>query len=74
MTRPTPEQREATRHPDPRQRAVMHQRWEHLLFLHWSVEPDLIQRTLPPGLHADTFDSTGWLGLVPFAMRGVRPT
>ncbi len=74
MTRPTPEQREATRHPDPRQRAVMHQRWEHLLFLHWSVEPDLIQRTIPPGLHADTFDSTGWLGLVPFAMRGVRPT
>jgi uncharacterized protein YqjF (DUF2071 family) len=74
MTSPTNEQREAARHPDTRQRAVMHQRWENLLFLHWSVEPDLIQRTLPPGLHADTFDGTGWLGLVPFAMRGGRPT
>jgi len=73
MTRPTPEQREAARHPDPRQRTVMHQRWENLLFLHWAIDRDLIQRTLPPGLHADTFAGTGWLGLVPFAMRGVRP-
>ena len=37
--RPTPEQREAARHPDPRQRTVMHQRWENLLFLHWAIEP-----------------------------------
>ncbi|MEX1045279.1 MAG: DUF2071 domain-containing protein [Chthoniobacterales bacterium] len=74
MTRPTPDQREAARHPAPRQRTVMRQRWENLLFLHWSVEPGLIQRTLPPGLHADTFDDAGWLGIVPFAMRGVRPT
>jgi len=51
----------------------MHQRWEHLLFLHWPIEPDLIQRTLPPGLHVDTFDHSGWLGIVPFSMRGVRP-
>lgn len=73
MTSPTYAQREAARSPDPRQHTVMHQRWENLLFLHWSVAPDLIQKTLPPGLHVDTFDRTGWLGLVPFAMRGVRP-
>ena len=73
MTRPTPEQREAARRPDPRHRTVMHQRWENLLFLHWAIDPDLIQRTLPPGLHADTFDGHGWLGIVPFAMRDVRP-
>lgn len=73
MIRPTPEQREAARHPGPRHRTVMHQRWENLLFLHWAIEPDLIRRTLPPGLHADTFDGHGWLGIVPFAMRGVRP-
>ena len=73
MTRPTPEQLEAARHPDPHHRTVMHQRWENLLFLHWAIDPDLIQRTLPPGLHADTFDGQGWLGIVPFAMRDVRP-
>jgi uncharacterized protein YqjF (DUF2071 family) len=73
MTQPTPEQREAARHPAPTCRAVMHQRWENLLFLHWSLDRDLIQRTLPRGLHADTFDGHAWLGIVPFAMRGVRP-
>lgn len=74
MTRPTTEQREAARHPDPHLRTVMHQRWENLLFLHWAIDPDLIQRTLPSGLHADTFEGQSWLGIVPFAMRGVRPS
>ena len=73
MTSPTSEQREAAQHPDPRQCTVMHQRWENLLFLHWSITPELIQRTLPPGLHADTFAGDAWLGIVPFAMRAVRP-
>lgn len=73
MIRPTHELREAARHPDPRRRAVMHQRWEELLFLHWAVDRDAIQQTLPPGLHCDTFAGTGWLAIVPFAMRDVRP-
>jgi uncharacterized protein YqjF (DUF2071 family) len=51
----------------------MYQRWEHLLFLHWAVGREVIQRSLPHGLYADTFDGSGWLGIVPFAMRDVRP-
>jgi uncharacterized protein YqjF (DUF2071 family) len=74
MNRPTAEQREAARHPASSRRTVMHQRWENLLFLHWTIDRDIIQQTLPPGLHADTFAGTAWLGLVPFAMRDVRPT
>jgi uncharacterized protein len=53
--------------------AVMFQRWLHLLFLHWPVEPEAIQRTLPAGLEVDTFADKGWVGIVPFFMRGVRP-
>ena len=73
MTRPTPEQRLAARHPHPRHRTVMYQRWENLLFLHWAVDPHIVQDKLPPGLHVDTFEGHGWLGIVPFAMRDVRP-
>jgi len=73
MIRPTPALREAARHPDPQRRVVMRQRWEHLLFLHWTVDRETIQKTLPEGLHCDTFAGTGWLGIVPFAMRDVRP-
>jgi uncharacterized protein YqjF (DUF2071 family) len=55
------------------QKTVMFQRWEHLLFLHWAVKPDLIQATLPSGLEVDTFSDTAWVGIVPFFMGGVRP-
>jgi uncharacterized protein len=52
---------------------VMFQRWCHLLFLHWPLEPQTIQSTLPSGLEVDTFAGQGWIGIVPFFMRGVRP-
>jgi uncharacterized protein YqjF (DUF2071 family) len=56
-----------------KQPVVMYQRWEELLFLHWSFDPAVIQQTLPPGLEVDTFDGRAWLGVVPFFMSGVRP-
>jgi hypothetical protein len=52
---------------------AMYQSWRNLLFLHWAVEPELIQRTLPPGLHVDTFDGCAYLGVVPFFMDNIRP-
>ncbi len=51
----------------------MYQSWQDLLFLHWSVDPQLLEDTLPEGLSLDTFDGKGWVGIVPFFMRGVRP-
>jgi uncharacterized protein YqjF (DUF2071 family) len=53
---------------------LMHQQWLHLLFLHWPVPPNEVQRLLPRGLAVDTFDGTAYVGLVPFTMRGVRPS
>ena len=61
-----------TRKPADRS-PVMFQRWAHLLFLHWRVDPDMIQATLPPGLFVDTYDKEAWLGIVPFFMEGLRP-
>ncbi len=51
----------------------MFQRWEHLLFLHWQIEPEVLQATLPKGLRMDTYDGKAWLAIVPFRMSGVRP-
>jgi len=51
----------------------MYQRWEELLFLHWSFDPSAVQETLPPGLRVDTFEGKAWIGVVPFFMSGVRP-
>jgi len=53
-------------------RATMVHRWDHLTFLHWDYDPDLVQAFLPPGLTVDTYHGRAWVGLVPFFME-VRP-
>ncbi len=73
MTEPTLDQRLAVCQRPLNRSPVMYQSWQKLLFLHWEVEPQVIQATLPPGLTVDTFDGRGYLGVVPFYMRGIRP-
>lgn len=51
----------------------MHQRWEDLLFLHWRLPVEVVQRTLPEGLQVDRFDGFAWVGVVPFFMKRIRP-
>jgi uncharacterized protein YqjF (DUF2071 family) len=53
--------------------SVMSQSWQQLLFLHWVVPTELLQRLLPTGLTIDTFEGRAYVGLVPFAMRKVKP-
>lgn len=72
ITPPTMQQRLVERQR-PDGPVVMYQRWEHLLFLHWEWDPALVQATLPPGLHVDTFAGRAYLGVVPLFMRNVRP-
>lgn len=69
---PTRDQRLAAR-GRPGGFPVMRQRWADLLFLHWQVDPALIQARLPEGLFVDTFGGSAWLGVVPFSMEKVRP-
>lgn len=57
----------------PSGRVVMKQRWSHLLFLHWEIDPELVQRSLPEGLSVDTFGGKAYIGVVPFFMERIRP-
>ncbi|MEN8796076.1 MAG: DUF2071 domain-containing protein [Akkermansiaceae bacterium] len=72
MPEPTIEQRLACRNR-PEQSPVMFQRWSELLFLHWDVNMEMIQKRLPEGLHLDLFEGKAYLGVVPFLMERVRP-
>lgn len=71
MSVPTIDQRLAARQRPPGA-PVMRQTWARLLFLHWRIEPERVQRTLPPGLTVDVCDKAAWVGVVPFFMRRVR--
>lgn len=50
----------------------MHQSWNDILFLHWYIEPAVIQQLLPAGLFVDCFDGNAFLGVVPFFMKNIR--
>jgi len=58
--------------PIPTSRWAMTQRWNDLLFAHWPVTAADIDRLLPPGLVADTFDGSAWVGVVPFWMDRIQ--
>lgn len=51
----------------------MRMQWLHLLFAHWPVPAELLQPLIPAQLEIDTYEGTGWVGLVPFTMRDVNP-
>lgn len=58
---------------EPDAPAVILQNWHHLLFLHWEIPPQELQRLIPPELTIDTFAGKSYVGLIPFTMTGVRP-
>jgi uncharacterized protein len=51
----------------------MRMRWRELLFAHWSVDPSVIRRLIPPGLDLDLFEGRCYVGAVPFLMENVTP-
>ncbi|QEE62657.1 DUF2071 domain-containing protein [Salinibacterium sp. dk2585] len=51
----------------------MGQRWSHVSFLHWRIDRADAERALPPGLQADEFDGSSWIGLICFRLSGSAP-
>ena len=50
----------------------MRMRWHELLFMHWPLEPSLLEPHLP-GIECDTFKGQAWIAIVPFRMSDVAP-
>ena len=57
----------------PKGLPIMRQRWRHLGFLHWAIDPVALAALLPPPLELDTWQGHAFVGLVPFTVRGTRP-
>jgi hypothetical protein len=51
----------------------MHQRWRDLLFVHWPVAVEDLRPLVPRALAIDSFAGEAFVGLVPFAISGLRP-
>jgi uncharacterized protein YqjF (DUF2071 family) len=66
---------EATEHrpwPLPSRGWVMGQTWDDLLFAHWRVPEEELRPLVPEALELETKDGSGWLGVTPFAITGLR--
>ena len=51
---------------------LMHQNWGKLLFMHWTIDAEILRPLIPSQLSIDTFDGKAWIGVVPFTMWGIR--
>jgi uncharacterized protein YqjF (DUF2071 family) len=50
----------------------MTQTWFDLLFIHWPISTDLLRPLIPSFLEIDTFDRTGWIGVIPLGMKNIH--
>lgn len=49
------------------------QRWRRLLFMHWPVPVEVMRAAVPENFDLDLHEGVAYVGIVPFAMEGVRP-
>jgi len=49
---------------------IIQQQWRHVLFLHYKIDPKLIQSLVPFKL--DLFEDKAVISIVPFLMKGIR--
>ena len=58
--------------PVPKRPWVMGQTWVDLLFAHYRVQVDALEPLVPDGLVAQSHSGSGWLGVTPFVVTGLR--
>lgn len=60
-------------HPEERvERAVVHQGWRQMAFVHWQYDPSELRRLVPKELDLDLWDDAAWVSLTPFQLVGFR--
>jgi hypothetical protein len=52
---------------------IMTQRWNDLLFLHYSLDPGLVRTKVPEVLTLDTYQQRAWVTVAPFWINHLRP-
>lgn len=59
---------------EPEGSSAMNQHWRELFFAHAAADPERIAKSLPKGLHLQTYSGMAWVGFVAFKMQQVRFT
>jgi len=59
--------------PAPMAPWIMTQRWNDLLFLHYSFAPETVRALVPEVLTLDTYQQRAWVSVTPFWINHLRP-
>jgi uncharacterized protein YqjF (DUF2071 family) len=59
--------------PAPMTPWIMTQRWNDLLFLHYSLPPEVVRAQVPEVLTLDTYRQRAWVSITPFWINHLRP-
>ncbi|MGA2371865.1 MAG: DUF2071 domain-containing protein [Candidatus Korobacteraceae bacterium] len=51
----------------------MTQRWNDLLFMHYSLAPEVVRALVPDVLTLDTYEQRAWVSVTPFWINHLRP-
>ncbi|WP_368504627.1 DUF2071 domain-containing protein [Alkalihalophilus sp. As8PL] len=54
--------------------ALVSMNWENVLFAHWAMNPEVVQKQLPKGIKVDTYNGKAYIGVVAFLMNKIHPT
>src|SRR3954470_3206555 len=49
------------------------QNWRAVTFIHWAIDPDVLDGHLPRGIRPDLVDGRAWIALTPMVIDHVRP-
>ncbi len=58
--------------PLPKEQWKYYQEWNKAIFLHWSVEKEILSSFVPDQLELDSFEGSTWISLVAFTMENIR--
>jgi uncharacterized protein YqjF (DUF2071 family) len=59
--------------PAPMAPWIMTQRWNDLLFMHYSLAPEVVRALVPEFLTLDTYKQRAWVSVTPFWINHLRP-
>lgn len=57
--------------PTPANGATWLQDWKDTIFLHWPVDPEVVDKLTPDGVKPDVIDGKAWISIVAFSMENV---
>ncbi|MBS4202106.1 DUF2071 domain-containing protein [Bacillus sp. FJAT-49732] len=58
-------------YPIPSKKWIMRQKWSNVFFMHWPIQPELLQPYIPSSIEVDTYDGFAWLGVIIFNIDGI---